>query len=145
MGTLTGLLGSPHAIGGTQVYVPTLTQGVTVAKTVDFARYYVLGRMVYFNVGLAVTGAGSASSQILMGLPLPSARDQYFGNGILNNQGVQQHNIACMNAGAGFQTVGFQWVSPTGTGMSLGNPIAPAFTLSNGDWIYVAGCYEAII
>lgn len=50
-------------------YVPTLTQGATPTKSVEFATYARVGPFVMVNVALSVTSAGTAANEIVIGLP----------------------------------------------------------------------------
>lgn len=54
-------------------YTPSLQQGGNVSKTVTYARYIKLGRLVVAEVYLAVTGSGSSSTAIEVGLPVTAA------------------------------------------------------------------------
>jgi len=57
-------------LGAWTAYTPTLTQSATVTKTVSYAKYIKVGRMVTVSGVLAVTGSGTASNQVLIGLPV---------------------------------------------------------------------------
>ncbi len=57
----------------TSTYTPTLTQSGTVTKTVTYAHYWQIGKLVLFWVKLAVTGAGSAGTTIAIGLPVATS------------------------------------------------------------------------
>lgn len=54
-------------------YTPTLVQGVTVTKTVTYAKYTKIGRLVAVNMLLTVTGAGTAGAGLVVGLPVAAA------------------------------------------------------------------------
>lgn len=54
-------------------YIPTLAQSATVTKTITSARYSKVGRTVTVAVRLAVTGTGTASNAIVVGLPVTAA------------------------------------------------------------------------
>jgi hypothetical protein len=54
-------------------FTPTLTQSATVTKTVTYARYVKIGRLVVANVRLAVTGTGTAANNVVFGLPVAAA------------------------------------------------------------------------
>ena len=58
-------------LGAWTSYTPTLIQGATnnIAKTVTWARYQKVGRIVSVSMLLAVTGAGTASNSIQVTLP----------------------------------------------------------------------------
>lgn len=55
-------------------YTPSLQQGGNVSKTVTYARYFKLGRLVVAEVYLQVTGSGSSSTAIEVGLPETAAQ-----------------------------------------------------------------------
>ena len=50
-------------------YTPTLTQSGAVTKTVDYASYMKIGRLVICNVHLTATGAGTGSNAISISTP----------------------------------------------------------------------------
>lgn len=60
-------------LGAWTTYTPSLQQGGNVSKTVTYARYFKLGRFVTAEVSLAVTGAGSSSTAVEVGLPVTAA------------------------------------------------------------------------
>lgn len=51
-------------------YTPTLTQSGAVTKTVTYAKYVLAGKWVTVQIKLAVTGSGTASNAIVIGLPV---------------------------------------------------------------------------
>lgn len=55
-------------------YTPSLQQGGNVSKTVTYARYIKLGRLVVAEVYLQITGSGSSSTAIEVGLPATAAQ-----------------------------------------------------------------------
>jgi hypothetical protein len=68
-------------VGAWTSYTPTLTQSATVTKTVNYAKYFKIGRMCQVTVSLTVTGAGTATNAITIGLPLAAATAIGFGGG----------------------------------------------------------------
>lgn len=56
-------------------YAPTIVQSVTVTHTVTYARYVKLGRWVYVQVYLAITGAGTATHAIRVSLPFTAVQN----------------------------------------------------------------------
>ncbi len=54
-------------------YTPTLTQSSAVTKTVTYAKYEKVGRMVTVSVSLSVTGTGVASNNVTVTLPFTAA------------------------------------------------------------------------
>jgi hypothetical protein len=61
-------LGPPDA--GWTSYTPTLVQTGAVTKTVTYAKYIKIGRLVVATVHLTVTGTGTATSRVDVGLPV---------------------------------------------------------------------------
>lgn len=51
-------------------YTPTVTQSGAVTKTVNVANYVRLGDLVIAQVGLTITGSGSAGSVVTVTLPV---------------------------------------------------------------------------
>lgn len=53
-------------------WTPTLGQGATsnIAKTVDYARYVRIGRTIFANFYLTVTGTGTAAASVHISLPV---------------------------------------------------------------------------
>lgn len=54
-------------------YTPTLVQSGAVTKTVTYAKYIQIGKLVIVAVNLAVTGPGTASNAVVIGLPVNAA------------------------------------------------------------------------
>lgn len=69
----------PAEVGAWTDYTPTLTQSSAVTKTVTRARYQRIGRLVFVEVLLDVTGTGSANNAVTLSLPVTAA----FGSAIL--------------------------------------------------------------
>lgn len=63
----------PNGADAWPTYVPTLTQGVTVTKTVTEAKHFKVARWVTAKFNLAMTSAGTAANAIVVGLPEPAA------------------------------------------------------------------------
>lgn len=66
--TVGPILGSLSAFPS----APTLTQSATVTKTVAYAFYCRIGRMIIGNVTLTATGAGVGANAVVVGLPVPA-------------------------------------------------------------------------
>lgn len=64
----------PLGVAAWTAYTPTLTQSATVTKTVTYANYQRVGRLIFAQVYLTVTGAGTAANAIVIGLPVAVAR-----------------------------------------------------------------------
>jgi len=68
-------------------FTPTLVQSVTVAKTVETARYLVTGKLAIVQVRLTVTGTGTANNEVRIGLPsvaTPASRSSFWPQGVGN-------------------------------------------------------------
>lgn len=68
-GTALLILGCTTATGWSG-WVPTLTQGATLTKTVLNARYTQVNKTVWGSVAVTITSAGTAANAILIGLPV---------------------------------------------------------------------------
>jgi len=55
-------------------YTPTLTQTGTVTKTVTYAKFCQINKLIVCNVRLDVTGAGTATSAVVIGLPITASQ-----------------------------------------------------------------------
>jgi hypothetical protein len=69
----------PQGTGAWQNYTPTLTQGVTVTKTINHARWTQIGQTVTVQWNLVITGAGTAGSLLTVGLPVMPAFTNQMG------------------------------------------------------------------
>lgn len=71
-GTLT-LSGGAVTPGAWTSYTPTLDQGGAVTKTVTYAKYARMGKTIFVQGLLSVTGSGTASNAVIFGLPVAAA------------------------------------------------------------------------
>jgi hypothetical protein len=55
-------------------WAPTVTQAGSITKTVTYARYIKLGRLVIAQAYLAITGAGSSATAVTVSLPATAAQ-----------------------------------------------------------------------
>lgn len=60
----------PLGVGAWTSFTPTLTQSATVTKTVTSATYMRVGRTIFVEYRLTVTGTGTAANAVLVGLPV---------------------------------------------------------------------------
>lgn len=69
-------------------YTPTLVQSAAVTKTVTYAKYQRIGRLIIAQVVLVCTGAGTAANQVLIGLPVTAAAPTFtvVGQGYIFDQ-----------------------------------------------------------
>lgn len=68
-------------------YTPTLTQSGAVTKTVTYAKYMKVGRLVVVNLLLSCTGSGTAGNAVKIGLPVAAAVSSAvpIGTGYIND------------------------------------------------------------
>lgn len=128
--------------GAWTTYTPTLTQSGAVTKTVTYAAYMKIGRLVIGNVALSVTGTGSAANIVLIGLPQTSGTSALIspGSGYIfdSSASALYKGVVTLNSTT---TVSLAATTTT-TGGRLGTE---AFTaaLASGDLIAVSFMYEA--
>lgn len=130
----------PLGVDAWTAYTPTLTQSATVTKTVTYAKYQRVGRTITVNMIMSVTGAGTASNNILIGLPVASAA---AGN-ITSGAGFIGDSSAALNyTGAAVlastTTVGI--VANVGAGFLGASAMTAA--LASGDSVGLFVTYEA--
>ena len=123
-------------------YVPTLVQSGTVTKTVSIANYTRVGRIIFGQVRLAVTGAGTASNEVRIGLPVTAASSGALtlGSGFIidTSAAALYKGVPLLSATTYVTLLSTSGTSPN----SLG---ADTFTaaLAAGDSVAVSFAYEA--
>lgn len=123
-------------------YTPTLTQSATPTKTVSYASYARAGRMIFGNVLLSVTSAGTAANTVLVGLPVAAAAalvaNTPVGNLAIYDSSVTTwyHGIALINSAS------VVYGAASGATAGLG---AATFTaaLASGDLVLIHFHYES--
>lgn len=119
-------------------WVPTVTQGVAITKTVTYANYTVLGNTVIASASLALTSAGTAASAINISVPLtPATGVQLVGSFFFVDT-----STSVSYAGALF------WVVASTTMFLRTNTVignfgnAPGVTIASGDVMNISLTYE---
>lgn len=137
----------PIGTGAWTDYVPTLVQSGAVTKTVTYARYMQIGRMVVAQVLLAATGAGSAANEVRIGLPVAASSAAtgynvgtgYIFDASVGGAGVYKGEALLDNAN--YVTM---METSTGIGARLGTATAVfSAALASGDGIGIQVVYEA--
>ncbi len=138
--TLTQLLGwaGPAWTGWT----PQLDQGVTtnIAKGVTYAKYARVGRTIFFNLRLDITGVGTAGSAITFTLPVTAAA---LGASRIGTFSYYHVGVAPP------EYDGFVYAATTTVAHLLDTTqandvgIVPNIATANGDVLQLSGCYEA--
>ena len=123
-------------------WTPTVTQGVSVAATVDWARYCLIGKLALVQVHLSITGSGTATSPIgIDGQPaaLYSARTGTYariGGAFVLDASPVAHYEGSVMAPA---TTTWRIISHGSTGW---HGTSPAQTLASGDVISFVAAFE---
>lgn len=134
----------PNGPGAWTAYTPTLTQSGSVSKTVTYARYMKIGRAVFVQVFLTLTGSGTAANGVTISLPFTAV------NGGANPQECGTGFIFDTSAGAGYP--GQAIIHPTTSTVAFraaSNPVqilgVAGFTaaLASGDTVSMSVFYEA--
>lgn len=121
-------------------YTPSLVQSGTVTKTVTYGRYIKLGRLVIFQVLLAVTGSGSSATKVTVALPATAAQ---AGNMEVGVGSIYDASATTAYGGrVVLDTTGTAAMSPVAGGSYLG---VATFTqaLASGDSVSMLGVYES--
>lgn len=123
-------------------FTPTLTQSATVTKTVTYARYVQVGRLVVAQIRLSVTGAGTAANTVVFGLPVAASANngRPWGSGEIfdTSSGLLYHGVVIS-----LSTTTVAIRSTTAT--AAGNLGSAGFTaaLASGDDIGYSVMYES--
>jgi hypothetical protein len=120
-------------------YTPTLTQTVTVTKTIVVARYKKIGKTVTAQIILTCTSSGTNGTMVSVGLPIAGTNDRPLGS------------FLCIGGPSHFgNRVGMAITNSTTTaggflqdGVSNWFGVNPAFQLLTGDSLYLNITYEA--
>lgn len=130
-----------HEGGAWTTYTPTLTQSATVTKTVTFAHYGRAGRLIYGNVLLTVTGTGTASNAVQIGLPVAAVAGGNTPIGVLaifdTSASTWYHGASCISTST--TALG----NPNGFTGSLG-VVSFTAALAVGDLVGIQFLYEAV-
>jgi hypothetical protein len=123
-------------------YTPTLTQSASVTKTVNYAKYTQIGKLVVVRFSLSPTGAGSANNKITVSLPVTAASSSNIevGVGRVVDASVPS-TLHCITRMDSTTTVGFVNGSNGNLVGATGSGIATA--LASGDEVTGGAIYEA--
>jgi len=124
-------------------YNPQVDQGAStnIAKSTQYANYMRMGRMVWCQISMTVTAAGTAGSAILISLPITAlfSTDYVIGSA----------RILDASGGAATDYVGVAYLqSATRVGLVIAGTsnyvgANPNFALANGDLVKFSFMYEA--
>jgi hypothetical protein len=125
-----------NTIGAAWVdYTPTLTQGVTVTKTVAQARYCQFQKTIIGQVLLNVTSAGTAATAVAIGLPFAvRTGTPMVGSGYIYDASTNVMYNCTFSGNASIINGFYQ------TGFNFG--VSPAITLATSDQLSIQFSYE---
>lgn len=128
------------ALGAWTTFTPTLIQSGAVTKTVGYAKYARVGRLIVAECRLAVTGTGTAGQPVVVGLPVASvASDRPIGSfHLIDISAVLNYTGTAIYEGAWGGVLGLGNAQNAGFGQAQ-------FTaaLASGDFVGYAVAYEA--
>lgn len=67
-----------NSAGAYQSYTPTWTQSATITKTVNWARYTLLNKLVIGSIKMTASSAGTSNNKVLVGLPVAASADNFI-------------------------------------------------------------------
>ena len=132
-----------NTIGAASVsYTPTLTQGVTLTKTISVARYWQFQKMIIGQVALAITSNGTAGQPVLIGLPLSANAYQNIPAGTFLFTGGASHYGNKVGTSVMYGLTSIGGLVQDGISNYLG--VNPSFQMLNGDYVYATFMYEVV-
>ena len=127
-----------NTAGEFQTYTPTWTQSATITKTVNWARYTQLNKFVYVSMKMTASSAGTASNNILVGLPVTASA---------NNWSLGTAQIVDESATPDLLTPLLVVYNSSTTATFYQTQVAQAIpfreTIASGDILYAQFVYEA--
>lgn len=130
--------------GAWTTYTPTVTQSGTVNKTVTRAAWMRIGRLVFVQWALSMTGAGTGNNVITVSLPVAAATTGGAwlpcGQAYINDVSVGEYPSHVGIVGAAQTTARFLRCDADPSGY-VGTD--PNFALASGDLIAATFSYEA--
>jgi hypothetical protein len=133
-----------NSTGAWTSYTPTWTQVATITKTVNWARYMQLGKLVEVHIKMTASSAGTAGGLILVGLPVTASADNRL-MGIGTIAAASSNNEKPLfSIFSSSTTVRFRSVIDDASQLNALSDNAPnSFTIASGDIINCKLTYEA--
>jgi hypothetical protein len=113
-------------------YTPTVTQSATITKTIAYAKYARVNKLVIVQVMMTATSAGTAGNAIAVGLPIASLNANGFG--VIGTGMVYDLSASTSYLGMPVIDAG---VVKFWNNASAGNYLgaSPSFAIASGDFI----------
>lgn len=130
-----------NTAGAWSSYTPTWTQTVAVTKTVNWALYSELGKIVFVNVQMTATGSGTAAADIVVGLPVTASANNFvIGHGAFFTSTTSWPFLATLNT-----STSIRFISPVSTGFPnyFSGTAGTNVNLVSGDIVNFILTYEA--
>jgi hypothetical protein len=137
-----------NSAGEWQTYTPTWTQSATITKTVNWARYTQLNKLVIVSLKMTATSAGTANNKVLVGLPVTASANNFVLGGafVVDESATPDSLTGFLSVLESTTTASFFPLTTSGFDTTLkygntglGNPV----TIASGDILYAQFTYEA--
>lgn len=128
-------------IGQWTDYTPTLTQSIAVTKTINYARYIRIGRLIVAQVYLTITSAGTGGNPVVVGLPFAASNTTVATASTIGSFSYQDTGTASYSGTANFTSSTTVAGQAHNQGAFIGQ--APSFTTANTDIVSIMVSYEA--
>ncbi len=141
---VAGAVGESELGSGVATWTPTVAQGAStnIAKTVNEARYCLIGGLLYFWVDLSMTGSGSSGSTITITLPATAvghATAAQFGNAMYFDVSASATVRRWMGS---WELASTSTVSISATDSQETGLVGAGFAVASGDVIRGSGFYR---
>jgi len=124
-------------------YTPTVIQGVAITKTIASARWTQVNKVVFVEINMQLTSAGTASAVIYVSLPTTASAGAAAG---VFNGPAGSAFFYDASAGAGYTLVSVIQSVTQATFLREGGNFfgpSPTVTIANGDHFTLCLTYEA--
>jgi hypothetical protein len=138
-GAAWSTIGPVH--GALTAWTPAVTQSVSVTVTVSYAVYSRVGRRIWFDVLLTVTGAGTAANDVTISLPVTAVLA-----GLRIGSGTIQDVSASLEYWGPLVNTSTTVARIKSTNATVNTYLGTSgFTagLAAGDFVFLQGTYEA--
>lgn len=128
-------------------YTPTWTQSATITKTVNWARYVQIGKLVTGSIKMTSSSAGTSANKIIVGLPVTASTNNFqLGTAMytVSTTGMYPLHVLYESTTTMAFLASYSSTAPTTTTrFGTGSSGANATTIASGDTINIQFSYEA--
>lgn len=122
-------------------YTPTFSQTATITKTVQYAKYMQVGKLVFCNGTVTATSSGTSGGIVQIGLPVTPLITSNAAIGTFLFTGGAGHYVNKVGSATVASSSTFGGFVQDGVSNWFG--VNPAFQILSGDYIYWQIVYEA--